>query len=456
MNTTDVLIELDNLADMTPTQKKGRLKDLLTDTTFSRVVKFALDPFTTYGINKVPMPQERATLNWHFDENTWVLLEHLASRRFTGGDAIHEVLEEMFRLNNESRELLKRILTKDLRCGVTAKTINSVEPGMIPSFDCQLAHKYEERHIKQWPVAVEPKYDGMRALLILEHSGGQFVSRTGKPYTAVQWLADEIHKWIFVDRNALLTPMSGMVIDGELVDPEGSFYKIGGARGKSEFRDAHFMAFDMLRTLHFKKGHDPSPYTERRMALSIWIEDINHTHVKKAPVWYAGNHDEIMEYYNGVRAEGGEGVIVKPTDGEYHCKRSRGWLKVKDHEEHIIRVDVPIVDVIEGTGKYVGKAGSVVFSYNGVIVKTGGMSDFERAQIWADFTGKNVDHWYKSWEDELDCFIDVKEIVTPSGIPIIGRLFEVIASEKTPDGSLRHPRFVRFRDDKPVEDGVGV
>lgn len=425
MNTTDVLIELDKLADMTPTQKKGRLKDLLTDTTFSRVVKFALDPFTTYGINKVPMPQEAATLNWNFNESTWSLLEHLASRRFTGGDAIHEVLEEMFLLSNESRELLKRILTKDLRCGVTAKTVNSVEPGMIPSFDCQLAHKYEERHIKQWPVAVEPKYDGMRALLILEHSGGQFVSRTGKPYSAVQWLADEIHKWIFVDRNALLTPMSGMVIDGELTTPGGNFYETGAVRSKLDFRHVRFMAFDMLRTLHFKKGHDPSPYTERRMALSIWIEDINHTHVKKAPVWYAGNHDEIMEYYNGVRAEGGEGVIVKPTDGEYHCKRSRNWLKIKDQQT----VDAPIVGLEEGTGKYEGMLGAFVVDLEGVEVRVGsGLTDEAREY-----------HWQKPVKD---------------GLP--GRLIEIEYHEKTPDGSLRHPRFVRFRDDKPVEDGVGV
>jgi len=28
--------------------------------------------------------------------------------------------------------------------------------------------------------------------------------------------------------------------------------------------------------------------------------------------------------------------------------------------------------------------------------------------------------------------------------------------ERTLDGSLHHPRFVRFRDDKTVEDGIGV
>ena len=429
MNSTEVLQSLDELADMTPTQKKERLKELLTDTTFSRAVKFALDPFITFGVNKVPMPDNGSNLNWQFSDNTWHLLEMLAARRLTGNAASHEILEEMLTMGDESRELLRRILTKDLRCGVTAKTINTVAPGTIPTFDCMLAHKYDERHIKQWPVAVEPKYDGMRALLILELEGGQFVSRTGKPYTAVQWLADEIHDWIFVQRNALLTPMSGMVIDGELVDPEGSFYAVGGARGKSEFRDVHFMAFDMIRTLCFKQGHDPSPYLERRMALDIWIEDINHPHVKKAPVCYAHEHAAVMNYYTTVRNNGGEGVIVKPTDGEYHCKRSKAWLKIKDQQT----VDAPIIGFEEGTGKYQGMLGAVIVNLDDVEVRVGsGFSDEQRKELWEIMDDGR-------WEE------------LPSG-----RLIEIEYHEKTPDGSLRHPRFVRFRDDKPVEDGPGV
>lgn len=424
MNTSEVLIELDKLAELTPTRKKERLKDLLTDTTFSRVCKLALDPFITFGINKVPDQLLPGTQN--FLDDTWLMLEQLAARKLTGNTALESLEYHQGQLlNSKSYELLKRILTKDPRCGVTAKTINSVEPGMIPNFDCQLAHKYEEHHIKRWPVAVEPKYDGMRALLILEKEGGQFVSRTGKPYPAVQWLADEIHKWIFIDRNTLFTPISGMVIDGELVDPEGDFYSVGGARGKQEFRDAHFMAFDMLRVLHFKRGHDPSPYTERRMALSIWIEDINHAHVKKAPVWYAGTHAEIMEYYNGVRQSGGEGVIVKPTDGEYHCKRSRNWLKIKDQQT----ADAPIIGFEEGTGKHQGMLGAVVVDLDGVEVRVGsGFSDEERRAIW-------VTQGFKEMKN---------------------RMIEIEYHEKTPDGSLRHPRFVRFRDDKPVEDGIGT
>lgn len=425
MNSTEVLQNLDRLADMTPTQKKSALRDLLTDTTFSRAIKLALDPFITFGVNKVP--DQVYVGKFDFTDETWFALDQYASRSLTGNSAREDVEFWGDTLNAKSYELLKRILTKDLRCGVTAKTINAVAPGTIPTFDCMLAHKYDERHIDVWPVAVEPKYDGMRALLILEPEGGQFVSRTGKPYDAVQWLADEIHQWIFVERNALVTPMSGMIIDGELVDPEGSFYRIGAARGKSEYRNAHFMAFDMLRSDHFKRGHDPAPYHERQQCLAIWIVDINHNHVRRTPVWYAGNHQEVMEYYNGVRAEGGEGVIVKPTSGEYHCKRSRAWLKIKDQQT----VDAPIIGLEEGTGKYQGMLGAVIVDLDGVEVRVGsGFTDEQRLEIW-----QKAHAGYRS---------------------MFTGLIEIEYHEKTPDGSLRHPRFVRFRDDKPVEDGPGV
>jgi DNA ligase-1 len=163
------------------------------------------------------------------------------------------------------------------------------------------------------------------------------------------------------------------------------------------------------------------------MALSIWVEDINHAHVRRTPVWYAGDHNEVMEYYSAVRHDGGEGVIVKPTGGDYRCTRSRNWLKIKDQQT----VDAPIIGLEEGTGKYQGMLGAVIVDLEGVEVRVGsGFTDEERKRLWDDA------HADEPWS--------------------YNRLIEIEYHEKTPDGSLRHPRFVRFRDDKPVEDGVGV
>ena len=73
----------------------------------------------------------------------------------------------------------------------------------------------------------------------------------------------------------------------------------------------------------------------------------------------------------------------------------------------------------EGTGKHAGKLGSVIVDFEGVEVQVGsGFSDALRDQIWED----------------------------PENF--IGRVIEVRYQEETPDGSLRFPTFVCFRNDK--------
>ena len=90
-------------------------------------------------------------------------------------------------------------------------------------------------------------------------------------------------------------------------------------------------------------------------------------------------------------------------------------MKVKEFHD----VDLPIVGLEEGTGRHSGKLGAVKINYNGVNVKVGsGFSDEEREQVWNDQES------------------------------FIGRIIEVRYQEVTPDGSLRFPTFVCFRNDR--------
>ena len=119
-------------------------------------------------------------------------------------------------------------------------------------------------------------------------------------------------------------------------------------------------------------------------------------------------HDQYVE-------AGYEGSMIKDPLAPYSFKRDWSVMKYKDFHD----VDLEIKQLIEGTGKHSGKLGSVVVSYNGVDVQVGsGFSDDLRDAIWND----------------KDNFI--------------GRLIEVRYQEVTPDGSLRFPTFVCFRNDR--------
>jgi len=67
--------------------------------------------------------------------------------------------------------------------------------------------------------------------------------------------------------------------------------------------------------------------------------------------------------------------------------------------------------------------GAAIVTYKGKRVRVGsGFSDEQRQQFWAN----------------------------PNSIK--GKIIEVQFHEETPDGSLRHPRFVRVREDKTQPD----
>ena len=89
-------------------------------------------------------------------------------------------------------------------------------------------------------------------------------------------------------------------------------------------------------------------------------------------------------------------------------------MKLKDFHD----VDLVIERLEAGTGRNKGRLGAIVVKYSGVEVKVGsGFSDELRSMIWDDPTN------------------------------FIGRVVEVRYQEVTPDGSLRFPTFVCFRND---------
>ena len=107
--------------------------------------KLALDPMVSFGVKQVP---ERSDidgqgLSWgEFCD----LADQLQKRELTGHAARDAILEAMLQSHDaEWNKWYRRILIKDLRCGVSEKTINNVVKKVnkdytIPVFKCMLAH----------------------------------------------------------------------------------------------------------------------------------------------------------------------------------------------------------------------------------------------------------------------------------------------------------------------------
>lgn len=423
MSSAEVALVIAQVSQARGKQKEKVLAEHFSDPLLQRVLRAAYDPFVTYGIKKVP--EVIATGTAVFTESTFALLDDLAARRLTGNAAKTSIETHLASLEASSQDLLTKIIKKDLRGGFTANTCNRVSPGFIFVFECMLAHKFEEKRIKQWPVVAEPKYDGVRSLAIWDGKEVTFYSRVGNVFEGMKPIADAMSERLAMSK------APPMVFDGELMDAGNSFNKIVGDVHKKDFMaaDAVYMMFDMVPWEAFNANSDNRGYRERRMALASLYDSLhlyNLNNVQLTPVKVCASVEVINDFAHEIMSKGGEGLIVKPLDGLYEKKRSYNWLKIKDEVSAGASIDLPVVGYKRGTGKYENCLGALVIDFNGVEVSVSGFTDAERVEIWAT-------------RDQ-----------------VIGRLVEVKYHQITPDGSMRHPRFVRFRDDKPVEDGPGV
>lgn len=459
-------------------EKEEHLEKLAADPLGLECVKLAYDPFITFGI-RVGRRDESARGSFPLSHSLLTTLcKKLSTRALTGNAAEAEIAETMAFLDEEGAEILYRVLSKDLKCGIAEATINKVVPGVIPTFCVMRAHAFEEKRIKKWPVAVEPKLDGFRYTFIYRNGVGGFFTRSGKPAPAVDHVTKaivEMANYVYLNRptddplrKLLLNNAStraedmAFVLDGEMI--AGEFNETSGAlrREGEQAKNARFHVFDIMTWDDFDAvGSVGLTYSDRRRLVEDFVKVTEVAErwdqlVTKTPRYLCTNMDQVMSYYETFRAKKLEGAMVKSVDGLYDKKKSYGWLKIKPEETE----DLLIVGWFPGEPgtKYEKSLGGLVVQriakgIGPVLVRIGGgFSDAERdafrAQIEKDIA--LADKSCVSTEKDAT-IVSTTVIGIKDRTKILFDLAEVEYHEVTPDGSLRHPRFVRLRTDKKDE-----
>jgi DNA ligase-1 len=401
---------------------------------FFRGVRLALDPLITFGVKKV---EEKTVsggpgLDWTLFESQ---IQQLITRTTTGHaalDLINTLMETA--TQEEWNGWYRRILIKDLRCGVSEKTINNVVKKdypqyTIPVFTCQLAHDSANHEKKVSGLKqIEVKLDGVRVIAILyKDKRSEVFSRNGKQFHNFEHIVDQLEK----TKDVLDTDM---VLDGEVMSSSfQDLMKQVHRKTNVQSDDAVFHVFDMLSLEDFLKGGASVPQYVRSNLTKSFIEE----NQEKLPNVQCLSWEDVdldteegqtrFKDINKQAIDGGyEGIMIKDPDAGYECKRSHAWLKLKP----FIEVTLEVVDVEEGTGRNEGRLGA--FICEGV--------DDERSigvNCGSGFTDSDRDNF---WDNRTE---------------ILGRQVEVRADAitKNQDGSysLRFPRFKGFRGFEPGE-----
>ena len=392
---------------------------------FFEGVAMALDALVTFGVKQVPERSDVLTgqgLSWEVFKE---LAEKLQQRELTGHAARDAIeLAMSVATTQQWNDWYRRILIKDLRCGVSEKTVNKVVPGTVPVFTCALAHdsaKHEKKMTGK--KQIEIKLDGVRVITIIQGNKVEMFSRNGKQFHNFGHIIEELEAVV-----AEYPVPYPLVLDGEVMssDFQDLMKQVHRKDGKQS-TDAVLHLFDTIPLGCFKAGEWDKPQSFRSAITKHWVEDHRDVleHVS-ALDWETVDLDseegqQRFTELNKQAVDGGyEGVMIKDIDAPYECKRTHAWLKAKP----FIEVTLEVKEIEEGTGRNEGRLGAFVCE---------GIDDGKdiRVNVGSGFTDVHRDDY---WTHRSD---------------IIGNLVEVRADAVTQnqDGtySLRFPRFKTFR-----------
>ena len=400
-------------------------------TEFFEGIRMALDPMITFGVKQVPIKHENAGQGL-----PWTVFRELANdlqyRNLTGNaarDAIKLAMDVA--TQKQWNDWYRRILIKDLRCGVSEKTVNKVTKKhpeyQVPVFECQLAHDSANHEGKMTgKKQIEVKLDGVRVLTVINDTHGKSIemfSRNGKQFHNFDHIIEEIRS--VLQESPAPYPL---VLDGEIMSASFQDLMRQARRKKNaDAKDAVLNLFDVIPLGSFKNKKWNKPQSFRSEMISAWVEDHADQLEHVASLgWETVDLDtpegyqRFVELNKAAVAGGYEGVMIKDVDAPYECKRTASWLKAKP----FIEVTLEIIAVEEGTGKNAGRLGALVCA---------GEDDGKdiRVNVGSGFT-----------DDERISFWSSRDVLP-------GNLVEVRADAITQnqDGtySLRFPRFKTFR-----------
>ena len=225
------------------------------------------------------------------------------------------------------------------------------------------------------------KFDGKRMYIL----DGKGYSRTNKLcyQDPIKHILNEINE---------IDPWQQYVFDGELLyfndDGIEDFTKGISLSNSKDYKDECYnlvyVIFDITSRTCFIKQKAYEPFEDEYIVLQEIFDCKKMTRPDLFATEYShifiatqyNNPDKLRSYKD---FDKWEGLMVRDGDIPYQFKRTGSLRKIKKFKD----IELPIADIVEGTGKYEGTLGSIVVSYRNNLVYVGsGFTDEQRDRIW--------------------------------------------------------------------------
>ena len=256
------------------------------------------------------------------------------------------------------------------------------------------------------------KFDGERCIAeFLEGPEGiiSYYSRSGECFSNYDCFTEQLNILKIRMARRFQRPLG--MLDGEVLDPRGQAFLRQQSQRVHDVDTSNLMYFIFDVPKVVAKLVTRVRYMRYLRQCS---KDLDRIHIVQHTELPSHDVDFIMELFNDKVAQGYEGLVIKRGWETYREGPSRkDWLKIKESYTEDLRV----VGVKEGRGKDIGTAGALICEYEGELVNVSG------------FTYAEAEKFLKN---------------PPK---VVEAAFHQVTENQRDTNSLRHPTFVRVRND---------
>jgi DNA ligase-1 len=428
MGSDEVFLVLSQLAEEPSKNSKIEyLKELMKDEFFLDVIRKAYDPFITFGVKNVLLPVVGNA--GKFNSETKSLLRALQKRELTGTAARDAISKELERLSCNSRQLLLRILNKDLKAGFDVKSINKARKGTIPEFPYMRCSLPSEVNLENWDwkrgIFVQEKADGLFCNIMKFNETIAMQTRNGQlfpdgPFENIQFEYFREFPKNTASMGEILVTRDGVILSRKEGNGVINHVMKGGEFAANE--KPILKLWDIVDTTEYIAKYSVTPYRSRLARLRDHVSYCKDVSLIETQL--VTSYREAIEFYKEARKLGKEGAVAKTLEGVWKSHTSKEQVKLKNESVCELR----ILDFLPGTGKNSDTFGSLlcVSECGELSAAVSGFTDAKRLEIYT-----NKEKW-------LNSIISVK--------------FNEVINDKKLGWSLFSPRFEEERFDKNEAD----
>lgn len=399
-----ILSILNQISNISSTKTKLQiLEDNKDNELFKQVCYLTYDKANiNFYIKKIPEYNTLGEIGIYNLETCLNMLSKLYTRELTGNNAIEYLKDILINaIDIETEEVIKRIIKRDLKCGMGTTQVNKVWKDLIPKFPYQRISLFKDikPNTINWENGVYSQLKEDSEFSNCEHSlDGEvnLYSRQGTPFpkdkfaNIIKFVKDNLPKDNHYQGEMLV------VRDNEVLLREVGNGILTSVTKGGDFADNEYPIYVIWDYIPLDKLHTKCkwlvPYSERYEYLKEVLRYDDIVSLVETRICY--NINEVIQHLEEVLAKGLEGLVIKLPEAIWVDGDNPKMFKIKVE----VVVSLRIKRMNPGEGKNSKTFGSInVVSEDELLeVNVSGFKDDKRLEI------------YNDWDNVVEGIMDVK------------------------------------------------